>query len=157
MVPGGEAVLEEMLQRQRRVLRLIALAYALAAAFGVLALFTPGGGVAVMFLFYSSPLGVLALAVWRSGWLIGSGRALLRKAAAHGEPWAVLRAIDAEADAVWVGERATWRFWSLPRFALVTPGWLVQTDPDGVTLLPLADVIWVFRRQRHDMASWGVH
>jgi hypothetical protein len=151
-------MLEGFLRRQRRLFRLGALAYALFALIGLLAVCSPGGGIAVLVLFYSSPLAVVVTLLWRGDWLSPAGRALLRKTGVHGDAWTILRAIDAEAagpEALWVGERATWRFWSLPRFALVTPNWLVQTDPEGVTLVKLADVLWVFRRCRSDSTGWG--
>src|ERR1051326_5312166 len=121
---------EPFLRRQRLILRLTTLGYFSLILLAILALLAPGfQPIAFMFLIYGGPLVLLAVVFWRNDWLFGWGRRLFRQAAARGEPWELIRLLDAEAagpDAVWVGTRPGGQFLTAPRFALVTPTWLLQ-------------------------------
>lgn len=109
-------------------------------------------GIAVIIGFY---FGMPTVVICLSGWgvsLRSNRHRFLKQLKPYGEPLTVLREIDAEIaagnDLSWFRERPSWRTWLVPSFILLTPNWLVQVCRYGVAVVPLADMVWVFRRSR---------
>lgn len=155
-------MLRRLIDRQRSVRRGIAVAAILGAGlFGAVDLLT--SGLAIQGSFYVVFV-VTQIVGWlfRSRWGRGasSDKSPLRQAACYGDPAAVLGAIDAEIaarrDVCIFGRTIDWQTGFAPNLVLLTPSWLVQANRDGLTLVRLDDLVWVFRFRRLGRNDYGI-
>src|SRR5262245_51147989 len=147
-------MIERMISRHRNV-RLLGLAGAVLlcgvafAVSGQVPQVILPASVVFCLLIYFAPM------LFTSRWTAG-GMPLTASARQHGSPRDTLRRIDAEIaagrDVRFFG---TWRFWTPPDLIIFTPNWLVQINAAGVSAVRLDDVLWVFKRSRVMMQTWG--
>ncbi len=152
-------MLEQMLQRQRRVLLLAALAGLAVLVFGytVAGLVDPanfGPGLLLVAAFLGAGMLVFAFA-WQHyrSWLFPLERRV------RGGAWQIVRWIDAEiaadTDVAQFGDLRSASPWAGPRFIALTPSWLARVGRNGIQTVVLDDVPWVFLR-RCRYVRWGL-
>src|SRR5262249_26518046 len=142
-------MLEQMIRRQLRVMRLALVAGWALAVFGFLAPIAPNSGrmhAASFFILAAFAMTEFALlAYWCSryrGWLLPLGP----------RPWATMREIDAEIDAGGdvrrFGDAGFRTLWTGPGCIVLTAGWLVRVHPHGIHAVKLNDMLWIFLTRR---------